>query len=247
MSSAKWPSVGIALGALALAGVIGLQWERNQELRRQRDRALESSREHDRLVSEQRRLTAAQPSEAELVQLRADHAALARLKSEVEQPITRINQLEQPPKSAVPSVPLVPANAWKNSGRATPSATIESLLWASAHADLDTLANGVVLDASTRALWDQLPAAKQLSYGSEANLVAALLAQDGAEIGFMGIVGEEQPTPDTTIVKTRVENAEHEGKTESFEFRRAADGWRLVLPPRAMARYEADQRQASGK
>jgi hypothetical protein len=247
MSSAKWTSVGIALGALVLAGVIGLQWERNRELRQRTDRALEAGREHDRLVIEQRRLIAAQASEADLVQLRADREALVRLKSEVEQSKTRINQLERLPKSAAPSVPLVPANAWKNSGRASPSAAIKSLLWASAHADLVTLANGVVLDASTRALWDQLPAAKQSSYGSEANFVAALLAQDGAEIGFMGIVGEEQPDPETMIVKTRVENAEHEGKNESFEFRRSDNGWRLVIPPRAIARYEADQRQASGK
>ncbi|MSU24959.1 MAG: hypothetical protein EXS32_14210 [Opitutus sp.] len=134
---------------------------------------------------------------------------------------------------------LVPAAAWKNAGKDTPTAAIESLMWATDGGDLDALANAVVLDADARekaaAILSRLPEATRAAYGTPERLVALFLAQDG-DISAMQVLAEHKAGINA-LVSVRLQKGDGKTKDEGYQFRQTDDGWRLVVPGKAVDKF----------
>ena len=93
---------------------------------------------------------------AELERLRGDRAALERLRREVGSLRKSIAGMRSIPvrKSKDVDAPLditeelVASNTWRNMGHETPSAAVETVLWAAAGGDTDLLMKGFILEES---------------------------------------------------------------------------------------------------
>lgn len=126
----------------------------------------------------------------------------------------------------------------KNAGRGTPEAAAESLMWASDSGDLDVLANSILLDAAAReraaAILARLPDATRQTYDTPETLVALLLARD-ADARAMQVLGANT-AGDDALVSLRLQKDDGKTKEEGYQFRRTSDGWRLVVPGKAVDR-----------
>lgn len=175
---------------------------------------------------------------AELVKLRDEVAAL---KKNTQDLIRAAQVMAQGGGQSTVPVKLIPASEWKNAGRATPSAAVETVLWAAAGGDVDTVAGLIALDPSARAkaeaLFARLPDAARAEYGSPEKLVALFLAKDAAVVSGMQILGQRDVTPDLIGVRVRLANDEGKTKEDLFGFQRASDGLRLVVTDRIVDKY----------
>ena len=183
----------------------------------------------------------------ELAKLREQVAALTKSTREAAQ-IAQAAQQAARGESPIP-VKLIPANEWKNAGRATPNAAVETLLWAAAGGDVDTLSKAILLDASAQtkaqALFARLPEAAQAQYGSPDNLIALMIAKDGASVTGMQILGQRDLAPDIVGVRVRL-GMEDDGKTQEqgFGFKSSATGLQLIVTDKLVDRYAG---QLSGR
>ena len=134
---------------------------------------------------------------------------------------------------------LRPSSAWKNSGRSTPTTAIETLLMAADGGDVDTLAASILLDDEARekaqAILDRLPEAARATYGTPEKLIALLMARD-ADIRAMQVLSENQANNDA-LVNVRLQKGDGKTKDEGYSFRRDGDGWRMVIPGKAVEKY----------
>lgn len=167
-----------------------------------------------------------------------DRGEIARLRAEVSLLKVRTQELaaiRHGPGGAVP-FNLMPAGAWKNAGKGTPEAAAESLMWASASGDLDVLANSILLDATAReraaAILARLPEALRQVYDTPEKLVALLLARD-TDARAMQVMGANT-AGDDALVSLRLQKDDGKTKDEGYQFRRTSDGWRLVVPGKAV-------------
>lgn len=176
----------------------------------------------------------AEDSRAELTKLRDEVAALQKSTQEIARVVQSAGQ------STVP-VKLIPASEWKNAGRATTAAAVETLLWAGAGGDVETMANAIVLDPTARAkaeaMFARLPDATRADYGSPEKLVALFLAKDAAAVTGMQILGQRDITPDVVGVRVRVANDEGKMKEQGFGFQKTGDGLRLVVTDQIVDKY----------
>jgi len=154
--------------SVVIVGALGLTWWFQYQVT-------------ERLMFERARRQADQRELAALWQRREE---LRRL-----QPPERDASVDRPAPAAAPEpVPIAtspglslgdwrPAAAWRNQGRGSPGAVIETTLWAAAGGDLGTLAGLLVLAPEARekaeALRQKLPQAER--YGSAEELVAACM------------------------------------------------------------------------
>lgn len=159
-----------------------------------------------RLDAEHARLLAMQVPELELLALRNDREALNRLRSELE--VLKLAAAESG-DAAASSIrptdsPAIPASSWKHAGRATPSAALETVLWAGLNGNADVMSAALAFEseeARTRALalMASLPLEAYDHRGSPERLIALLTADDIA-YDSMRVVGEKEP--DEEIVRT---------------------------------------------
>jgi hypothetical protein len=152
----------------------------------------------------------------EVNELRARTAALARL-------AVRTAEAGSPPLN------LLPASAWKNAGRATPSAAAETLFWATDSGDVTALAGAISLDQTARekaeAILARMPDSVRATYDTPEKLVALLLARE-TDIRAMQVLGESS-AGDDAVVNMRLLKDDGKTKDEGLQFRRSADGWRM--------------------
>ncbi len=168
-----------------------------------------------------------------------DRGELARLRAEVSLLKIRTQELATAVKQgAGASVPLnlMPASAWKNVGKDTPAAAAESLMWAADSGDLDVLANSILLDAAARekavAILARLPDSTRQTYDTPEKLIALLLARD-TDARAMQVLGANT-AGDDALVSLRLQKDDGKTKDEGYQFRRTSDGWRLVMPGKAV-------------
>jgi len=118
----------------------------------------------------------------------------------------------------------------------SPEAAAESFMWASDSGDLDVLANSIVLDAAARekaaAILARLPEASRQTYDTPEKLVALLLARD-TDARAMQVLGANT-AGDDALVSLRLQKDDGKTKDEGYQFRRTGDGWRLVVPGKAV-------------
>lgn len=196
-------------------------------------------RKHVELVNlraENRKLESGRLSEADQEQLESSHAALAALRERLAALQRKISeQGEGEP-------PSLPAKDWAYAGRATPKATIESVLWAASRGDVESLAGllgfAPELRPRAEALFAQLPPASQQEYGTPEKVVATLLAgsfpkdPQAAQI----LVDHQFGDRDAAIAMT-VSHSDGRSRTNQFQFHKASDGWKLLIPANIMEDY----------
>ena len=246
----------LAIGALAVAMLLLLGWQQRTALVLRHELALRRTEaaERSRLQAEARRLSAAQVADVEMERLRAERNAVSALRAEIETMRRRAEANARPataegaPKMAGKNrvdrpmtEAAVPAALWKNAGRATPAAALETILWAAAGGDMATLEKGLAVDLDVglkaEAIFRKLPAAMQRELVSPQGLIALLTAKD-VPLGSAQILAQDQ-TP--TDVKVAVHLLDEQGKMKYVLLSYRADGpkWRLVVPASAVDNYAA--------
>ena len=154
------------------------------------------------------------------------------------------------------------SSAWKNRGRADPASAVETMLWAGAGGDLETLQNVLELDDVTRhaaeALLERFPEMAKKFAGAE-HFVATFTSSEiplgevrldvqsfGPELAnayLMVRIDDESRTATTPEhAKSASESpppslpGDPSVKLHVLGLRRQADGWRITVPPKAITR-----------
>jgi hypothetical protein len=229
---------------VAAAGLLGWQHHLASELRSD----IDQQRLHNRKQAEQRtKPSPPAPPEPSAVdpELLAEQAAVAQLRMQLESMQRRVREAAAAAQTGAPAEtpPLrgnvVPYSLWKNRGRATPAAALETALWSSAHGDINTLTTLLVFDTEARneasTLFASLPGQLQQQFVSPERLVAVLAAKD-VPLGSATILNEI-PTPTETKVAAQIFDPEGKQKVAVLSLRSDDAGWRFVVPPKAVKRY----------
>lgn len=257
--------IGAILLVLALgAGAIFLERQSNAQLREEvallRGEVRELARQRAAKAG-----SAAAAATAGNAQAEADRAEIAKLREEIEGLKARTKEFSQAAqsikaavtaaaagKSAADAAPvrLTPITQWKNGGRATVDATIETVLWAASGGEVDLLSNALEFTDSARAkaqaLFDRLPEGTRQQYGSPEKLMALMIAKDAEKIAGMQILGQREISQDNVGVRLRVGNDLGQTKEQSLLLHHANDGWRLMLTDDPVEKF-AKQLGGGGK
>ena len=168
-----------------------------------------------------------------------DKVELARLREEVNDLRARTAALARLSVRAADSSPalnLLPSGAWKNAGRATPSAAAETMMWATDSGNVDALAASITLDQAARekaeAILARMSDSVRATYDTPEKLVALLLARE-TDIRAMQVLGESS-AGDDALVNMRLMKDDGKTKEEGMQFRRTADGWRANITGKAV-------------
>lgn len=136
---------------------------------------------------------------------------------------------------------LVPVAEWRNVGKATPEAGIETALTAATGGDVDTLAASLTFTDSARTKADTwfagLSESTRQQYGSPEKVIALMIARDAEGLSGMQVLGQKEVSPDNVGVRLRFASVDGKTKDDTFLMRRANDGWRMVLPDAVVEKY----------
>jgi hypothetical protein len=137
---------------------------------------------------------------------------------------------------------VVEARDWAYRGRSNPKATIESVLWAASHGDVERLAPLLGFSPEIRpdadAMFARLPEASQQEYGSPEKVVATLLAGSfPGNANSMKLFDEAQFGDQDAAIPITVSHSDGTSRTNVFRFHKAADGWQLLVPASVMQSY----------
>lgn len=128
---------------------------------------------------------------------------------------------------------LVPVAEWKNGGRETPAAAVETVLWAATGGDVDLLSQGIVLSPSARAKADawfaQLAESTKAQYGSPEKLISLMIAKDAAAVAGMQVLGQKELTADDVAMRVRFGAEDGKTKDDTFVLHRTNNAWALLL------------------
>jgi hypothetical protein len=253
MRANRWPYFAIATLGLGAAVLLGWQRQvaagiRGEIVREQRARVGERLR----LAAENRRLAAAQLPPAELEKLRADRSAVTGLLAELEAMKRRAGETARTSAKGSATVEsgevapsmeetAVPADGWRNAGTATPAATFETALWASAGGEIDVLAGLLVLDAAAQAwaesILTRLPSGMRQELGTPERLLALLTAVD-VPLGSAQILGQ-YPNPAGTRLLARLVDPEGKPRQVLLSMQTDDGKWRFKVSESVVAKYTA--------
>ncbi len=247
----------LLIGTLA---AVGLVWAFNRmtttDLRSQIEQARQENDEVASLQRERERLQRLLRDAEERAQRDRVAADLARAQQEL---ADRQTPAHRPPPSTLTSGEWLPTGAWKNRGHHTPTATVETALWAAAGGDVAALKDMLQLDESVRAkaaaILARLPESSRALYASPEHLIAAFTTKS-IPLGAAQLVWQHESGPDEAVACVFVKNPEDlitsqseiarsqgsSGKTPPMappnnravsaylSLRRTDAGWRLVVP-----------------
>lgn len=242
------------LGLLTLLGVLiagGWAWQQRMTtaLRDELARRKRADTEDKNLEAEHAGLLARQVRPEELARRRAEREAWTTLAGEI---ATLRGRLEAKKPAVLASPSPVQARSlkeasltvgeWRNVGQKNPAAAFETVLWAAASGEVQELAAGLELDASTRdaaaVIFNRLPPALQREVGTPEQLVALLTARD-VPLGSAWILGQFDMRPDETRLVAQLADPEGKKRDLLFTLREREGRWRLVVPSQVMTKYTA--------
>lgn len=243
MNRLTW-AIAVVVGATAGGLAVGFQ-ERGERARLRAAIAVEAKR-----VEEARAANAAAPA-WEAPKLPDDRAAIATLRGEIEELKRRVEErararvVEPKARGAVERSLLeemVPAEAWRNRGRATPTDTLETALWAAAGGDVAGLAQMLTLSAAgqakAEALLSELPNAIRAQCATPEELVA-LLATNDVPLGSAMIIVPELKEELGTWRVAQISDGNGKVKRTAIALAEKDGEWSLVVPESAIDRYAA--------
>lgn len=194
---------------VAIAG-IGIVWTLNRiattELQTRIALARQESVEVASLQRERERL---QRLRQETEEQAARERAAAELARAQQEQAVRAKPAQRPPASTLTVGEWLPPAGWKNRGQATPTAAVETALWAAAGGDVAALQSMLQLDESVRAKADairaSLPAGSRATYASAEHLIAAFTTK-AIPLGDAQLVWQHQSGPDDAVACVFVKN-----------------------------------------
>jgi hypothetical protein len=189
------------------------------------------------LQKENDRLRSAQISDEERDRLMASRAEAESLRKRIAELLRADGDNEMKADRST-----VDARDWTYRGCSSPRATIESVLWAASHGDVERLSALLGFAPETRpdadAMFARLPAASQQEYGSPEKVVATLLAGSFPnDADSMKLFDEAQFGDNDAAIPMTVSHSDGKSRTNVFRFHRSADGWRLMVPASVMQSY----------
>ena len=247
---------------LALLGVVvmwGLARLATIDLRAQLEATRDNTVELTALRREQGRMERLQHEAEE--RARNQHATVVSTHLETERAAHEDVARSQPTSLIVGE--WLPISAWRNRGQTTPSASVETTLWAAAGGDVETLKEMLQVDELVRAKADavvaSLPASSRAMYPSAEHLIAAFTTKS-VPLGDAQLVWQHQLTSDEAVACVFVKNEDvnisssstvplpdgttnkvpsmgvpsHKRIATYLSLRRTDDGWRLVVPMSAI-------------
>lgn len=132
---------------------------------------------------------------------------------------------------------------WQNRGHATPEAALETILWAAAGGDVETLAGSAVLygagaEKAAAELFASLPESERQRFGSPKRLLATVAIPEvptgAVEIQAWSAADPPQPT---RFVSADFISRDGAKKTSTIMLVRQDDGWRIAVTRSSVARY----------
>jgi hypothetical protein len=194
---------------VSLAGV-GIVWALNRiaatDLQTQIATARQENVEVAALQRERERLQRLQREAEESA--RRERAALELARAQQER-AAREKPLHRSPPSVLTVGEWLPPAGWKNRGQATPTATVETALWAAAGGDVAMLQGMLQLDESVRVkaaeILARLPESARVLYASPEHLIAAFTTKS-IPLGDAQLVWQHQPGPDEAVACVFVKN-----------------------------------------
>jgi hypothetical protein len=237
MPALRWWSVLLLALAVVAGAALWLQRQSAAQLRDELGLLRDENRKLAGLRAENARLVAAQPSAAQLDAMRADHAAVRQLRGEIEK--LKADTDRQAHEIERASAPPVPASEWKNAGRATPAATIETMMWAAVRNDVATFASTVGFDPKLRPAVDRffetLPETTRTRYGTPEQLIAEFMMPELAAMAAGMHIGQEtQAANGDTQLIVGLQNRAGVIRESPSTLRHADDGWQVVVSPQAV-------------
>jgi hypothetical protein len=204
-----------------------------------------------RREGENRRLEAQIPSSAEIARLQENREAVTKLAREFKE----LRASDEAQRTPLPSPAgrrmrdeALAAESWRNAGRSTPEAVLETTLWAAAGGDVETLTGCLWLDPSAReraeALFAGLPEQARREFGTPERLLASMTVAD-ILLGNARILGE-YPEADGTELVVRLENVSGRSRNVLLTLRRHGSDWSLAMPGAIVERYAAKLRRPAG-
>jgi hypothetical protein len=246
-------------GLLLVAGAAVLirQHQENSELHLQLEALRSRAREIVQLREENRRMASARTASVTWEALRAERGALGRLRAELAGLNLRSDErLRATIPAAATTDPTPPtqvgrtlvAAEWKNSGRATPSAALESSLWAATSGEVDRLAETLVLESGA---WDRakalllgLPDADRARYGSPERLIALFTAED-LSVNALQVLKQTEISDQHAKLAVKLNYSGGEASDAQLSAMKFGDGWRLLVPEAAAEKYLAKLKAAA--
>jgi hypothetical protein len=236
--------------ALVVAGLFGLMRLRGHhanlrkelaELQR-RNRAVESTRsENERLnvLVAQTDPAGADAAEARKLDLERARREVAELEQRAVTRSAEVNTRAAIENDALaanrdPEKGMTRLEHFRNAGRATPSAAIQTLVWASLIGDNQALTGALSVSGAARdkaeALLARLPAAVREKYPSAESLAAIAVTGEMMKGNALELPGYTLADASHSILQIRTQN----GKEAKLPMQLGAGGWQLVVPDRAI-------------
>ncbi|MEO6567658.1 MAG: hypothetical protein ABIO94_02745 [Opitutaceae bacterium] len=248
---------------LAAAGIFAFRWQAGQASRTE----LEQLRLRNKLLSleasENHHPLGAPLASTDIAKLKSDQQAATLLRREIDdlrekQKAVAVAPTKSPAKVA-PSAPefvrtitnsLLPPSEWKLAGAATPAATLETSLWAAANGEIETLAGLLILEGDARvradALLSKVSPQIRAQYSSPERIVALFTAKDVPLGGAQISDPENVPGGERKVLGARLKNVDGTSRVATFSLRQEGAEWKLVVPPKAVEKYEAMLSGAGG-
>lgn len=244
------------IGALAITSAVGVfhQSRANADLRaemaalRQQTGLLETVRaDHVRLTRAASELETLRVATAEFASVRREASELRQRNAELSAQLSRQSEMT----AAHPSTEgrnalapgMLPAEAWRNVGHATPEAAFQTLLWAAMGGDLELIARSLHLTEEVRAkadaLFARLPGTLRTQFGTTEQMVASFLSSDVPFAG-MKVEGAEFQDQNRILLDTQWQYVDGRVQQNPLLFVRGSNGsWSQVLAPRILEKWDA--------
>lgn len=220
--------------AFIVSAAFGIYWgvERHTTalLQTRLDGVRDRQDEINRLSQEHGRLLRLQPSEGKLVHLRAE-----------------VRKARQDGHGADEQAKLgadflrpgiwAPASAWKNQGRVTPEAALETMLWAASGGNVASLKDVLVLAPETRIkaaeMISNLQDSSRQQYASPEDLIAVVVAGN-VPLDSAQVVARQQNQDGQVIEYLRLKDSNGSTRQVFLSLQKTTDGWQLTVPPSAI-------------
>ena len=229
---------------VALTFVLGRGAWNHTRLAAEIDALQNALTEGEHLRAEHRRLAAAQPSASEWEALRADHTVLEQVRTQLAElrarpaphPATRPTL----PNAAATAPPPVPVRAWRNAGRGTPEAALETALWAANQGNIEVMAQSILLVGQTQAkaqrLFERFRPSAPVEASTPEHLVALLTVKE-VPLGSMQLLSQTPSNPQMAAIRVRLTAPDGSSKVTRLTLQQTSGVWRLLVPEAAVDAY----------
>jgi len=216
-----------------VAAVAGVVWGIERKVTTQLKLTLDGLHERDRDCAQLRR----DHGELMLIAPDADELASMRRKVVSSGPAA-MTASERPAGKKVEDRALrpgiwAPEATWKNRGRGSPEAAMETMLWAASGGNLDALKETLSINDETRAkaeeLLTTLPGTARSQYSTPEDLLAVVIAGN-VPLDSAQLVARQQIDADHVTEYLRLKNADGITRQVYLSLDQSPDGWRLVVP-----------------